>query len=123
MILILNKNDIIQREREFMIPRERVLKAMDFQPCDVIPLQIYPAPSGLYEHGQKLLDLIKACGHDFGDLSGVTLPVPPRPDDFDPDGSYHAFRTDEWGTRWEYRIYGIWGHPVEWPLNDLSKIG
>lgn len=105
-----------------MIPRERVLKAMDFQPCDVIPLQIYPAPSGLYEHGQKLLDLIKACGHDFGDLNGVTLPVPPGPEDFDPDGSYHAFRTDEWGTRWEYRIYGIWGHPVEWPLNDLSKI-
>ena len=70
-----------------MIPRERVLKAMDFQRPDIIPLQIYPAPSGLYEHGQKLLDLIKACGHDFGDLNGVTLPIPPGPEDFDPDGS------------------------------------
>jgi hypothetical protein len=105
-----------------MIPRERVLKAMDFQTPDIIPLQIYPAPSGLYEHGQKLLDLIKTCGHDFGDLSGLTLPEPPGPDDFDPDGRYHTFRTDEWGTKWEYRIYGIWGHPVEWPLNDLSKL-
>jgi hypothetical protein len=105
-----------------MIPRERVLKAMDFQRPDIIPLQIYPAPSGLYEHGQKLLELIKSCGHDFGDLSGLMLPEPPKPEDFDPDGRYHAFRTDEWGTKWEYRIYGIWGHPVEWPLNDLSKL-
>jgi len=105
-----------------MLPRERVLKAMDFQKPDIIPLQIYPAPSGIYEHGQKLVDLIKSCGHDFGDLNGVTLPESPGPDDFDPDGSYHAFRTDGWGTKWEYRIYGIWGHPVEWPLNDLSKL-
>lgn len=105
-----------------MIPRERVLRAMDFQQPDIIPLQIYPAPSGLYEHGQKLADLIKACGHDFGDLSGLGLPEPPKPEDFDPDGSYHAFRIDEWGTKWEFRIYGIWGHPVEWPLNDLNNL-
>jgi len=25
---------------------------------------------GLHEHGQKLLDLIHACGHDFGPLMG-----------------------------------------------------
>jgi hypothetical protein len=105
-----------------MTPRERVLKAMDFQQPDIIPLQIYPAPSGLYEHGQKLADLIKSCGHDFGDLSGLSLPEPPKPEDFDPDGSYHVFRTDEWGTKWEFRIFGIWGHPVEWPLNDLSRL-
>ncbi len=30
---------------------------------------------------------------------------------------------DEWGTTWEYRIFGIWGHPIEWPLNDLSRLG
>jgi hypothetical protein len=105
-----------------MLPRDRVLKTMEFQPTDIIPLQIYPAPSGLYEHGQKLADLIKACGHDFGDLSGLGLPAPPEPGDFDSDGRYHAFQTDEWGTKWEYRIYGIWGHPVEWPLNDLNNL-
>jgi len=95
---------------------------MSFEMPDIIPLQIFPSPGGLYEHGQKLLYLIKSCGHDFGDLSQLGLPEPPKPEDFDPDGSYHAFRTDGWGTRWEYRIYGIWGHPVEWPLNDLSKL-
>lgn len=105
-----------------MTPRERVLAAISWQAPDLVPLRIYPAPGGLFEHGQKLVDLIRACGHDFGDLSGLRLPEPPPPEDYDPDGRYHAFRTDAWGTRWEYRIFGIWGHPIEWPLNDWSRL-
>jgi len=103
-------------------PRERVLAAMDFQPPDIIPLQISPGAGGLYEHGQKLIDLIRSCGHDFGDLSNLGLPEPPGPEDFDSDGRYHAIETDAWGTTWEYRIFGIWGHPIAWPLNDLSEL-
>jgi hypothetical protein len=105
-----------------VLPRERVIAALGYRPPDVIPLRIAPVPSGLYEHGQKLLDLIQACGHDFGDLSGVGLPAPPPPEDFDPDGRYHAFATDAWGVRWEYRIFGIWGHPLERPLDDWSRL-
>lgn len=105
-----------------MLPRERVLTALDFRAPDVVPLQIYPAHGGLYEHGQKLVDLIRACGHDFGDLSGLSMPPPLEPADVDADGRYHAFKTDAWGTTWEYRIPGIWGHPVAWPLADLSKL-
>jgi uroporphyrinogen-III decarboxylase len=105
-----------------MLPRERVLAAIQFQPPDVTPLRIYPAPGGLFEHGQKLADLISACGHDFGDLSRVPLPEPPGPCDFDPEGRYHAVRTDAWGTTWEYRIFGVWGHPVVRPLDDLSQL-
>jgi hypothetical protein len=88
----------------------------------MLPLRILPAAGGLYEHGEKLAELIRSCGHDFGDLSGVSLPEPPGPEDFDSDGRYHTFRTDEWGTRWEYRIFGIWGHPIDWPLNDLRQL-
>jgi len=98
------------------------MAALEFRPPDVPPLRILPAAGGLYEHGQKLVDLIRECGHDFGDLSDVTLPDPPPPEDFDADGRYHAFRTDEWGTKWEYRIFGVWGHPVEWPLNDWAHL-
>jgi hypothetical protein len=105
-----------------MLPRDRVHAALEFRPSDVIPLQIYPAPGGLHEHGQKLVDLIRACGHDFGDLSGLSLPAPPPPQDYDADGSYHAFRTDEWGTTWEYRIFGVWGHPFARPLDDLAAL-
>lgn len=105
-----------------MTPRQRVLAALSWTAPDVVPLRIFPAPGGLYEHGRKLADLIRECGHDFGPLDHVELPPPPPPEDFDPDGSYHAFKTDAWGTTWEYRIFGIWGHPVKWPLDDWSKL-
>jgi len=102
--------------------RERILAALDYHPVDMVPLRISPAAGGFYDHGQKLLDLIQACGHDFGPLDGVALPPPLPASDFAADGSYHAFRTDEWGTRWEFRIPGIWGHPVAWPIADLDTV-
>lgn len=105
-----------------MLPRERVETALAFRTPDKIPLQCHPSPAGLYEHGQKLLDLMRACGSDFGDHALTTMPEPPEPRDFDADGRYHAIRTDAWGTTWEYRIFGVWGHPIAWPLNDLSAL-
>jgi hypothetical protein len=105
-----------------MLPRERVEAALAFRTPDSIPLQVHPSPAGLHEHGKKLLDLLLECGSDFGDHRLTTLPKPPGPADFDPDGRYHAIRTDDWGTTWEHRIFGIWGHPIAWPLNDLSAL-
>lgn len=104
-----------------MLPRERVLAALAFQPVDKIPLQLHPSPGGLFEHGQKMLDLMLALGHDFGSLDGVRLPEAPATD-FDADGRYHRFTTDEWGTSWEYRLYGVWGHRIGYPLADLAKL-
>lgn len=98
-----------------------MLAALAFKPVDRIPLQIHPSPAGLYEHGQKLLDLMQACGHDFGPLDDLALPVVPK-EDFDPDGSYHKFFTDEWGTSWEYRLYGVWGYRKGYPLADISRL-
>lgn len=104
-----------------MNSRERVQAALAFQPVDILPLQIHPSPAGLFEHGQKLLDLMRACGQDFGPLDDLALPVVPK-EDFAPDGRYHRFATDEWGTSWEYRIYGIWGHRIRYPLADISRL-
>ncbi len=104
-----------------MNPRERMLAALNFQPVDIVPLQIHPSPAGLYEHGQKLLDLMRACGHDFGNQSDLALPTVPA-EDFDPDGRYHTVRTDEWGTTWEHRLYGVWGYRIGYPLADISKL-
>jgi hypothetical protein len=105
-----------------MLPRERVHAALSYKTPDRIPLEIHPSPAGLYEHGPKLLELMKACGHDFGDARRFAMPDPPGPEAFDADGRYHALHRDEWGTTWEHRIFGIWGHPVEWPLNDLCAL-
>lgn len=88
----------------------------------MIPLQICAAPGGFHEHGQKLLDLIRQCGHDFGDAAAMELPPAPAPADYDTTGQYHTIRTDEWGTTWEYLIHGVSGHPVAWPLDDLAKL-
>ncbi len=101
-------------------PRERVRRALDFQSVDRPPLQIHPSPAGLYEHGEKLLDLMRACGHDFGPLDDLAVPVPPAKD-FDADGRYHRIATDEWGTTWEYRIFGIWGHRLKYPIADWEQ--
>ena len=104
-----------------MLPRERVQAALAFQPVDIIPLQIHPSPGGAFEHGQKLLDLMRRCGHDFDDLSHLRVPQPPA-EDFDADGRYHRFATDEWGVSWEYRLYGVWGYRVGYPLADISRL-
>ena len=104
------------------VPRDRVFAALDFTPPDVVPLRIYAAAGGLHEHGRKLVDLIKACGHDFGDFSALQTPDPPTPGDVDDNGRYHAFKTDEWGATWEYRIFGIWGHPAKYPLDAPADV-
>lgn len=104
-----------------MNPRERMLAALAFQPVDRIPLQIHSSPAGLFEHGQKLLDLMRACGHDFDDQSGLALPSVPK-EDFDADGRYHKTLTDEWGTTWEYRLFGVWGYRRRYPLADITRL-
>ena len=105
-----------------MNPRERMLAALAFEPVDRVPLQIHPSPAGLYEHGQKLLDLMQACGHDFDDQSELALPVIPK-EDFDADGRYHKIANDAWGTTWEYRLFGVWGYRITYPLADISRLG
>lgn len=104
-----------------MLPRDRMKAALAFQPVDVVPLQIHPSPGGIFEHGQKLIDLMRQCGHDFDDLSHLRIPDPPA-EDFDADGRYHRFATDAWGVAWEYRLFGVWGYRIGYPLADISKL-
>ena len=91
-----------------MTPRERVKAAMRYRPVDKAPLQYYYTPVGYFEHGEKLNDLYATLPGDFEPFYRHE-PCGPGPGDYDPDGSYHAFKKDEWGTLWEYRIYGIAG--------------
>lgn len=104
-----------------MTGRERVRAAMDFRPVDIAPLQYFYAPVGYYEHGEKLNDLFSTLPGDFEPFSRQPIPRP-GPEDYDADGSYHAFARDEWGTLWEKRIFAVWGIPCEYPLDDLSRL-
>ncbi|HOU09910.1 MAG TPA: uroporphyrinogen decarboxylase family protein [Clostridiales bacterium] len=104
-----------------MTSRERVKRAMRFMPPDKVPVQFCYAPVGYYEHGDKLNDLYARLPGDFGPFERAPVPAPSE-NDYDPDGSFHAFRRDEWGTLREYRIFGIAGMPVEYPLADIGKL-
>ncbi len=94
-----------------MTPRQRMLKAFDFDNPDRLPVFYHASPAGLYVHGQKLLDLFAAYPSD----NPITFDEIPQPDPsaFDADGRYHELKKDPWGTVWEYRVFGIAGHPHE----------
>ena len=108
--------------RRRLLPRERIAAAIAYRQPDIVPLRVLPAAGGLHEHGARLVDLIRRCGHDFGPLDDVAIPPQPPLTDFDPDGRYHAIRTDDWGTTWEFRIFGVWGHPIRRPLDDWANL-
>lgn len=104
-----------------MTGRQRVKAAFGYRAVDKVPLQYYYAPVGYYEHGEKLNDLFQSLPGDFEPFARLPIPTIP-PEDFDPDGSYHAYRRDAWGTLWEYRIFGISGMPCEYPLADIGRL-
>lgn len=104
-----------------MTSRERVKAAMHYQPVDKVPVQFYYSPVGYYEHGEKLNDLYRTLPGDFEPFRQMAI-CGPAPEDYDADGVYHAFRQDEWGTLWEYRIFGITGIPKKYPIPSLEHI-
>ena len=104
-----------------MTGKERVSAAMHFQKPDRVPVQYYYTPVGYYEHGDKLNDLYAELEGDFEPFRRIEIPVL-KDSDFDEEGGYHTFKRDDWGTLWEFRIFGIAGIPCEYPLADESKI-
>jgi len=103
-----------------MTRRERVRRAMHYMPVDRVPLRYYYCPVGYYEHGDKLNDLYAALPGDFEPFARRPVVGPP-PEDFDAEGKFHAFKTDEWGTVWEYRIFGVTGIPAKHPISSPEE--
>ncbi len=103
-------------ERPDRTPRRRMLDAILFRNPDRIPVIYHPSPAGLYVHGRKLLDLFCAYPPD-NPITFDHIPAPP-PHAIDALGAYHEFSTDDWGTQWEYLIFGIQGHPKYYPFSD-----
>jgi hypothetical protein len=105
-----------------MLPRDRVIAALDWRTPDVVPVEYHPSPAGLHEHGEKLRELFARYPHDFGDFSHLPIPAP-DPKWIDSSGRYCELRRDEWGVLSEHLIYGVAGHPVERPLDDWTNLG
>jgi len=104
-----------------MTGRQRVKAAMNYRPVDKAPLQYMYTPVGFYEHGERLNELFKQLPGDFAPFTRQPIPVLTA-NDFDEAGRYHSFMRDEWGTLWEYRIFGIAGIPAEYPIADTEAM-
>ena len=104
-----------------MNARERVRAAYEFRSPDKVPVEYLYTPVGFYEHGEKLNDLFAAYPGDFEAYAHHPIPVL-GPECFDKDGLYYEKKQDEWGTVWEYRIFGIAGIECEFPLDDWGKL-
>jgi hypothetical protein len=104
-----------------MLPRERVLRALDFKAPGTIPVEYHASPAGSYEHGAKLHELWARYPEDFGDSRRFPRSAP-DPRWIDAGGRYEEVRRDEWSVLWKYLIYGVAGHPLERPLDDWSNL-
>lgn len=106
-----------------MNSRERVFNALKFKKTDRPAVQYYYSPVGYYEHGEKLNELYEKHPGDFERFSRRPIPVLP-PESFDSEGRYHVFEKDIWGVTWEYRVYGMMGHAMDFPIKsheDMAK--
>jgi len=103
-----------------MLSRERVIAAIEMTGPDRPPLYTSrPTDGVLCEHGQPLVALLAQYPQDFGEFADLRVPDPP-PHAF--DGEYYATMKDIWGVTWEFRIFGLHGHPKSRPLDDLSAL-
>ncbi|NOY83184.1 MAG: hypothetical protein GXP31_19495 [Kiritimatiellaeota bacterium] len=96
--------------------RQRMLDAFQYTAPDQIPVVYHPSPAGLHVHGEKLLELFRRHPPD-NPITFESVPHP-APETVDAHGNYHELRKDAWGTVWEFRIFGIQGHPCEYPFPD-----
>ena len=96
-----------------------MLDAFEFNNPDKIPVFYHPSPAGLHVHGKKLLDLFNEYPPD-NPISFNSIPSPPA-NTIDNNCKYHEIIQDEWGTKWEYLIYGIAGHPKYYPFKSWEE--
>ncbi len=92
-----------------MTSRERVLSALNRKVVDRPAVQYYYSEVGYYEHGELLNELYKQYPGDFEPWQKKEIPKLAI-ERFDANGKYHFAEKDEWGTEWEYLVYGMMGH-------------
>lgn len=107
-----------------MTPKQRFLSTIYFKRPDAPALEYYYTDVGYAEHGEKLLKLYRKYPGDAAPVPFAKSAGLPGPDpaDFDAYGNYRRVTTDEWGTKWEYRVYGRIGHAIEFPLDDMDVL-
>lgn len=99
-----------------MLPRERVIKAINFDKPDRIPIMHSVSPAAFFKYGGQLVQLLKKYPQDFGSSEYAV----PKLEDLDP--VYRRGESvDEWGCVWQNNVDGMLGQVVKHPLSDWNQ--
>ena len=98
-----------------MTSKERVIKTINFQNPDRIPVDLWVLPAAQYQYGDELQKLIDARDIDFA-----------RAPYNDPcmDANYYeiGIHKDVWGSVWRKAQRGLVGEVKEYPLADYAAL-
>jgi len=96
--------------------RERVVRAIQFQKPDCLPISHAILPSAQYRYGEALSGIIDSFHEDFGWHLLPDLPREKLPPLYKPGKHF-----DDFGTLWYVTVEGRCGIPIEYPIKpDLS---
>ena len=98
-----------------MTSKERVIRALNFDFPDKIPIEMWVLPAGWAKHGQELADEYQKSEPD---ILGLPFGDPTSDARLYEIGVYR----DEWGSVWHNCQYGIVGEVKEFPIDDWSKL-
>jgi len=103
-----------------MNPRERVIRAIEFEGPDRVPNGCYALPGAFYRHGKKLVDLLQRYPSDFHSFVSTWTDMI---EVFRDSVPYKAgINRDPWGCVWKTIHPGIFGRIIEHPLADLKNL-
>jgi len=102
-----------------MTPRERVIRAIQFQYPDRFPVFHHVAPGALIRHGEKITKILKKYPSDFY-YSGAPR-LSPRMFKAK-EKRYKKQYIDRWGCIWEERTPGILGRVIKPALENWDNL-
>ena len=97
-----------------MDSRERVIRTLEFNHPDRLPVDLWTLPATFLQYGKALEDLLASHERDIVALSGP-LDIPSNPKSYEP-GTY----TDDWGCTWTNLQAGMIGE-VKKPVFETSE--
>ncbi len=99
-----------------MKSREKVVRAINFEKPDSLPISHAILPSAQYHYGEELTKIINSFHEDFGWHLLTDMPRKELPPMYK-----KGINKDDWGTIWEVTLEGRCGIPVRYPIKpDLS---
>lgn len=99
-----------------MTGRERVLRTLEFNQPDRLPVDLWLLPAARMEHGEKLEELLRANETDITQISG------PFDHGYTPEYYQPGLFTDPWGSVWSNLQAGVIGEVKQPVFADYDAL-